>query len=453
MPATTAATRSGGRRPRRRTRTALIAAAATLAVTATGMYVAYQLSNGLNDKDTSTSDTSDTSATPTPALPTGWQPWQANLTQPVKDSPVTNVDTVESGCVTGGSASALYCAGTGFTVARVAAATGDVEWRFGSTSQAAERPLGVRDGLVYVHVQPNEDSVYSTQQLVAVDTDTGKRSWTTTVDAGYPAALFNGGLLAMSNEGTEFVAVDAKTGKDLWRTPAKSSAGTACAPAVLGGAPYGICVNADDPFKGDAALLRLDPAKGTARELGGLPLTAEPLGAVGGQPLFAERQSTDTESDDGRDEPYKNLLRVNPTTGTVTRLPLKGTPRGTPTVVGGAVYFVRPDGTVIAVSASKGTQLWKQSTQIENLSAPVLSKKYDDLYFVNRYGRLLALDRESGTEQWNTDKLNDPGSSAEARLPSVTLAKDAVVGVAGDMAFSVRPDAPEARPSAPATAS
>ncbi|MFI1730249.1 PQQ-binding-like beta-propeller repeat protein [Streptomyces acidicola] len=466
---------SGGRSPRRRARRVLIAAGTALAVAV----VVSQVRNADND-DTS----ADASDTPAAALPTGWQPWQVNLTRAAKDSVVTNVDTVESGCVRGGlsassgsaapggsaeSGDTVYCAGTGFTVARIDAASGRVKWRFGSNSQAAERPLGVQDGLVYAHVQPNEDTVTSTQQVVAIDTDTGKRVWAGAIDAGSSAALFSGGVLAMSDEGKEFVALDAKTGKALWRTPAKSSVGTSCAPAVLGGAPYGICFNDDDPFKGPAGFVRLDPVDGTARELDELPLTAEPLGAIEGQPLFAVRQSVEAESRNGQDEPYKELLRVNPTSGAVSRIPLpdtsggadtsrgsntsrgRSTPRGTPSLVGDAVYFVRPDGTVTATSAAKGALLWETNPQIENLSAPVLSKTYDNLYFVNRYGRLLALDRLDGTEMWSTEKLDDPGTSAEDRSPSLLLVKDAIVAVAGDTAFSVDPDQPDERPSGAAT--
>ncbi|MDQ1049295.1 hypothetical protein [Streptomyces sp. V4I2] len=60
--------------------------------------------------------------------------------------------------------------------------------------------------------------------------------------------------------------------------------------------------------------------------------------------------------------------------------------------------------------------------------------------FANRYGRRLALDRKTGAVRWTTDKLDDPDTSAQDRIPSVLLVKDAIVAVAGDTAFSVRPD-------------
>ncbi|MFE9444073.1 hypothetical protein ACFYO2_34985 [Streptomyces sp. NPDC006602] len=82
----------------------------------------------------------------------------------------------------------------------------------------------------------------------------------------------------------------------------------------------------------------------------------------------------------------------------------------------------------------------QQGTRIENLSAPVMSTTYDRLCFANRYGRLLALDRETGAVRWTTDQLDERGTSAQDRIPSVLLVKDAIVAVAGDTAFSVRPD-------------
>ncbi|MCT9078504.1 protein kinase domain-containing protein [Streptomyces fulvoviolaceus] len=435
---TTVVPRAKDGRRRRVRRLAVLGAA--LAVTAVSVSVYAVMASPEPAENTPSAK-----ASPSPALPIGWQPWETSLTRAVQSDPVAiNVDSADSGCVSGGSA--VFCAGTtGFTVARIDAASGRVAWRYGGNTAAADRPLGIRDAVVYTSEVPDEDEVYSTVNLVALDADTGKRVWTRAVSASYPAALFNGGALAMSAEGNEFVAVDLKTGKDLWRTPAKASAGTGCAPMVLGGTPYGVCTDANDPYRGQASLLRLDPADGTAHELASLPLAAEPLAAVGGQPVFAVRTSLEGESNDGRDEPYKALLRVNPTSGAVTRTPLSGTPRGTGTVIDGVVYFVRPDGTVTALRVSDGKRLWQEDTQVENLSAPVRSTKYDALYFANRYGRLLALDRSTGAVRWTMDKLDDPGTSAEDTIPSVLLVKDAIVAAAGDKAFSVRPDRPNAR--------
>lgn len=79
------------------------------------------------------------------------------------------------------------------------------------------------------------------------------------------------------------------------------------------------------------------------------------------------------ESNDARDEAYKALLRGDPVSGTVVRIPLAGTPRGTTTLIGATVYLVRPDGTVTANKATDGARRWQRGTQVENLSAPALS--------------------------------------------------------------------------------
>ncbi|MFF0161220.1 PQQ-binding-like beta-propeller repeat protein [Streptomyces sp. NPDC005263] len=433
----TTATRAGGRGRRVRR---LVVLGAALGFTVAGVS-AYHLAGGPN----TTADVSAAAAGPT--LPAGWRPWQAKLTRPVKEEPTAiDVSAADAGCVSAGAS--LYCAGTGFTVARVAAATGRVEWRYGNSAQAADRPLGVRGGIVYVYEQPDE--VNADQRVIALDADTGKRVWIRTVDTGHPAALFNGGVLTMSDKTSELLALDARTGKDLWRTPARSRPGTGCAPMVLGGAPYGVCTDAVDPTTGPVGLLRLAPADGAAHEIASLPQTAMPVGALDGQPLFAVRKSAESESNDGRDEPYAALVQVNPVKGKAVRTPLPDIPRGEATLVDGTVYFVRPDGTVTAIRARDGVRLWQRGAQVENLSAPVLSTRYGALYFANRYGRLLALDRDTGAARWSTDKLDDPGNSAANTIPSLLLVKDAIVAVAGDTAFSVRPDRPraEAAPTA-----
>ncbi|MFI6875625.1 serine/threonine-protein kinase [Streptomyces sp. NPDC050400] len=417
----------------RRRRIAL-AVSVALVVTVAGV-VGYHFTSGRP------SHKSPITVDPAVDLPPGWRAWRTSLTRPATSEPTaTNVDTVDSGCVADGTS--VYCAGTGFTVARIDAATGRVRWRFGDNSEAAQRPLGVRNGRVYVAVPLDADSMDSAQRLVAIDTATGKQAWTRTVDVSHSAALFSGGVLAVPEGASEFVALDAASGRDLWRVPARSSQGTNCSPLVVAGDPYGVCTDATDPFSGKAGLLHFDPADGTAREIGALPLTAQPLGVDFGRPLFAVLASEDTADDNRRDPAYSALLRVNPRTKALTRTPLKKTVRGTPTLIAGVVYFVRPDGTVTAVNSAGGTTLWRKSTQVENLSAPIKSPNNDMLYFANRYGRLLALDRSTGTTRWTTAQLKDPGLSAEKRVPSVVLVKEAIVAVAGETAFSASPDQP-----------
>lgn len=417
----------------RRTRRTLVALASALAVTAAGITAAHVLRAGDGGAGTPAAHASD--AGPAPELPTGWRAWRASLVTAEKGLPL---DELEPGCVAGGP-TAVYCAGTGFTTARLDAATGRIRWRSG-TSPETSRPVGVRDGHVYTYVKPDSTDEYHPRQLVALDERTGRRLWARPVRGDTPSLLFDRGVVTMDDAARHYLAYDA-SGRLLWSTP--SSAGTACAPAVLAGSPYGLCT-ARDSTRGPTAFVRLDPATGTARELARLPEQSQALGAVDGQPLLAAPDIETYESAPLGDWPYSALLRVDPDSGAVRRLELAADTRGTPTAVGGVVYFVRPNGTVTAVRASDGERLWQRGTEVENLSRPVLSKRYDSLYLANRFGRLTALDPATGAVRWRTASIGDPGDSAEDGTPYVLLVKDAIVAVAGDTAFSVRPDRPSA---------
>lgn len=325
----------------------------------------------------------------------------------------------------------LYCGGKGFAVAKVDAASGRVIWRSGVSVQNA-RPIGVQDGLVYVYQQSQ-----GTRWVVALDADTKKPVWTHETNVGEPAYLFSGGLLAMSPDSTHYVAYGT-SGQILWQTPAPD--GVYREPVVLGGVPYGLSSPGTGPGQGQVTLTRLDPANGTQRQLATLPQKALSVGAIGGRPLFLAPQTAEDVQESGYERPYTTLLRVNPGAGTVSRIPLPRVLRGSATLLDGVVYFVQADGTVTAVSATTGKQLWRKPTGVKNLSAPALSSAYGRVYLAGRSGRLLALDSRTGAEAWRTAALDAGATGADALPPSVLLVKDAIVATAGDTAFSVGPD-------------
>ena len=99
------------------------------------------------------------------SLPDGWRPWRTALRQEVKGAPL---DYQTLGCVTNGTA--LYCGGTGFTVARIDPASGRTLWRHGTRPQGVQ-PIGVRDGLVYAYEDPDD----KIRRVVALDAATGHR--------------------------------------------------------------------------------------------------------------------------------------------------------------------------------------------------------------------------------------------------------------------------------------
>ncbi|SFM56336.1 Serine/threonine protein kinase [Streptomyces sp. cf124] len=421
------------RRPRLRVGRRLLLVGLGAALTVSALSAALLLPTGAED-GTTASGTGAAVDRRSASLPEGWRPWQTRLRAdsglPADYIPVNYDDT---GCRTDGTD--LYCGGTGFLVGKVDAATGATGWRYGQLPQTA-RPIGVRDGLVLVYTEPD-----STQRrLVALDARTGKQRWSRPISASEAAPLFDGGVLTLAPDHYDVIAYDT-AGKELWRT--SEPAGINCVPSVLGDDPYELCWEGDDfldtrPF----TLVRLDPDDGTPRARSPLPEKSLALGVVDGRPLFLKAESTEEVYQAGYERPYDAFLRVDPDTGKVTRIPLKRALRGAATLVDGVVYFVRTSGSVTAVSAASGTVLWERTTDMENLSAPVVSAARDEIYFANRFGRLLALDSRTGAEVWRTDALDDPGDIATETPPRVLLVDDAIVATAGNMAFSVNPDEP-----------
>jgi outer membrane protein assembly factor BamB len=408
---------------RRRARMLLTGLGAALAVTGLGIGVGVFVSG----QDTTAAATATATTTARAAsLPDGWRPWRTELRNAVKGIPL---DYDSPGCVTEGSA--LFCGGTGFTVARIDAASGRTLWRTGTRPQSA-RPIGVRDGLVYMYEEPDD----RTRRVVALDAATGHRRWQRDINKSQDAVLYDGGLLTLSPDYSSFVAYG-PSGRELWRAP---SLNEVCTPSALGGAPYALCSAGTEPGQAPVELMKIGP--GSLTETATLPKKAEALGAVGGQPLFLAPQTAKDVYESGYERPYNALLRVAPNTGHVRRIPLAHPLTGTATLVDGVVYVVRSDGTVTAVSADSGKQLWQKVTDVESLSAPAVSATYKRVYFSNRFGRLLALDSRTGAEVWRTSALDAPGDKAQDSPPRVLLVKDAIVAMAGDTAFSRSPDGP-----------
>lgn len=417
-----AATGTGtGTGKRRRARMLLTGLGAALAVTGLGIGAGVFVSA----PDTTTASGA-TATARAASLPDGWRPWQTKLRYDVKGVPL---DYNSPGCVAEGSA--LFCGGTGFTAARIDAASGRTLWRTGTRPQGAQ-PIGVRDGLVYMYEEPDDE----TRRVVALDAGTGNRRWQRDINRAEKAVLYDGGLLTLSPDSSWFVAYG-PSGKELWRAP---SLDEYCTPSALGGVPYALCSEGTEPGQAPVELMKLGP--GSLSETATLPRKAEALGAVGGQPLFLAPQTAKDVYEAGYERPYNALLRVAPKTGQVRRIPLAHPLTGAATLADGVVYFVRSDGSVTAVSADSGKQLWQKVTDVESLSAPAVSATYRRVYFSNRFGRLLALDSRTGAEVWRTSALDDPGDKAQGYPPRVLLVKDALVAMAGDTAFSRSPDGP-----------
>ncbi|MEU1528264.1 serine/threonine-protein kinase [Streptomyces fagopyri] len=410
---------------RRRARTLLIGLGVALAVAGLGVG-ANVLTSGPGGTSASPAAVSDATARAA-SLPAGWRPWRTQLRYGVKGVPL---DYGSPGCVAEGSA--LFCGGTGFTAARIDAASGRTLWRTGTRPQGVQ-PIGVRDGLVYVYEDPDD----STRRVLALDATTGHRRWQRDISKAGDAVLYDGGLLTLSPDYSSFVAYG-PSGRELWQAPSRREY---CTPSVLGGVPHALCSKGTEPGQAPIELMRLGP--GSLAETATLPKKALPLGTLGGQPLFLAPQTAKDVYESGYERPYNALLRVDPETGQVRRTALAHPLTGAATLVDGVVYFVRSDGSVTAVSADSGRQLWQKVTDVESLSAPTVSATYKRVYFSNRFGRLLALDSRTGAEVWRTSALDDPGDKAQSYPPRVLIVKDAIVALAGDTAFSRSPDGPD----------
>ncbi|MER7968730.1 serine/threonine-protein kinase [Streptomyces sp. NPDC096080] len=416
--------RGGGRRGHR---LLLGGLAALLAVTGLGAGAVLLVSGADAADPPGAAASASASGERTASLPAGWRPWQTRLRHDHEGVPL---DYDEAGCLAQGTA--LFCGGTGFTVARVDAASGRVAWRAGTRPQGA-RPIGARDGVVYVYEDPDDAS----RRVVALDAGTGKRRWQRDIDKSASAVLHDGGLLTVSPRDGSFVDYG-PSGRELWRAPALT--GAFCEPTVLGGAAYALCATGDEPDRVPVQLTRI--ARDRSTPVATLPEKSLALGAVDGRPLFLAPQTAEDVYQEGYERPYDALLRVDPESGRVERVPLAYPLTGTATLVGDVVFLVRSDGTVTAVSADSGRQLWQKVTDVESLSAPVVSAAYRRVYFANRFGRLLALDLRTGAEVWRTSALDSPGDKAQSYPPHVLLVRDAVVATAGDTAFSQSPDGP-----------
>ncbi|MDX3853395.1 serine/threonine-protein kinase [Streptomyces sp. AK02-01A] len=432
-------------RPRRRRpdrRTLFVSLSVALALT--GLGVTAVAWSGRTQAGADASPESAAPHSPDPALPDGWRPWQTTLRQESLSAGNTGFD---SGCVAAGQA--LYCGGEGFRASRLDSATGKAEWRVSSEADSSV-PLLVRDETVVVNdFEGPAWSDDNRQWVTGLAAKDGKTRWTHSVAMGSAPVAFGERIVVLSLDERSLIAMNATDGAEAWRwqLPPDDS----CEPWVGDGVLYAFCYpSAANSYQG--TLWRFDQADGAARKLGQVPLYARPAGVDGDSLVLAEYETDAT----GSPGPYTKLRRVHTDSGKSSAVPL---PDGTSAaledtlrVFDGTLYVVRANGTVTALSARTGTSRWRRATEVERLSAPVLSEKYGALYFVNGYGRLLALRASDGEKLWQTPVR----SGAEARSTrtassQVALADDAIVGLADGLAFSVSPSAPGARPTTGAT--
>ncbi|MET8179928.1 protein kinase [Streptomyces sp. NPDC005336] len=379
------------------------------------------------------------------ALPDGWRPWQISLVTAAgpfptpSDGPITG-DDVAGRCAQGGTK--LYCGGNGFPTVRVDGVTGHVDWHTPDLSAGDENgmltsgPTGMRDGRVLVHDSPTD----AVTRLVALDADSGRKTWSREVSDGADAVLFGHAVLESDRGDRSLTAWKTTTGEKLWTVPVPK--GQLCTAEAYGEVPYAECTDADESGPARTTLLRLDPRHGTPTRLTRLKNTENPLGVDSRDLLMLP--ATDAYGA----EPYPYVIRVDTRTGAQRKVKLPRNAQGTATLIDGRLYFVQESGRVTAVDARSGRQLWSRPTTVERLGAPQVSAPENTVYLCSASGRLLALNLRTGEELWQTAaRSGSSGSGGGVESTQVLRVRGALVALASDgTLFSADPLHPDAKP-------
>ncbi|MBL1101704.1 protein kinase domain-containing protein [Streptomyces coffeae] len=441
---TWATTLSGIRR--RRPVLAAVTAAAALALGAGTVALVNSPSGGVRSGGAAGPEGEPSAPERKVALPKGWRPWQLSLVD------ASGVDDEAkrlkglSGDVSGrchGVGTALYCGGEGFPTIRVDGVTGRVVWRTKDLAEdSAEgmlesQPSGVRDGRVIVHDDPSDSS----PRVVALNTQTGRKSWSQQISDSTDTALFGHGVLVTDPGDRSLTAWKVTTGERLWTIPVPR--GRLCTAAAYGDVPYALCVEDYAGESGNARyiVLRLDPRTGTPKELARLKDVQDPLGLVGRE-LLVPHQDLDKGLSG-----YSSATWVDVRTGATRTAALPDNARGEPTLVDGRVYFVQESGRVTAVDGRNGKQLWSEPTTVERLGRPLMSERESTVYLSSTSGRLLALNPRTGKERWQSEARSVTGGLG-GEPAQVLRVGGAVVALASDgTLFSVDPLRPDAEPA------
>lgn len=243
--------------------------------------------------------------------------------------------------------------------------------------------------------------------------------------------------------GGALIAWDAKSGKEKWRIK-PPTAKDLCSPQRAGDQ---VLVTCDQGVASERVWYRLDQEKRKLVRLHKEPSAQRDTVLIGRDGDFLLFLPARNMAEELRD--FTELVRVDSRTGEQERRKLPGSlPQGArPSLIHGDLYFQDPlgqGGNVTAVDPATGKQRWQRDLPIKDPSAPTVSAKRDEVYFVDPAGRLVALDRKTGDERWATKKARavDGGTKPNGlyALSTATLVEDDVLVVAtGNTAFSVTP--------------
>ncbi|MFD9069577.1 protein kinase domain-containing protein [Streptomyces lasiicapitis] len=433
-----------GPRPRRRWRPAL-AAAAVIAVLATGVALLNAGSDGASDEPDGKGR--NVAATGEAALPDGFRPWRQDV--PAGKAKIPE----EVRCLPGGDS--VYCGGGGVVATRVRAADGKRLWT------AAGPGIPVQDmylaGLATAGGHGDGKQPDATpgknprnpknpdrtvigyriaaegsglpDEVVALDGERGKELWSAPFGAhsaavagpGAAEAVVTGStVLTVDVTGTRAEGRDARSGRKLWTVPVP--AGEQCAPVGAGGRAYLLCAPKAQVQAGEVRRVTVrgvDLGSGRPGRSFGLDGPVEPLGADRGRLVLARLRVGEI----GVVE-YDAVIRLDARGGKVATTKLPRTYGGVPRLVDGTVYFTEQSGRASAVDATSGKLRWARHTGVEGAAGPAAGP--GALYFGSAGGKVAALAPRDGKRLWSTDPKVD--GSAELRpIPRVTFVGRAAI--------------------------
>ncbi|MGW0859907.1 PQQ-binding-like beta-propeller repeat protein, partial [Streptomyces sp. NPDC002690] len=324
-----------------------------------------------------------------------------------------------SGAPGGGAAdAALYCAESGYGVARLDPADGHVLWSHRDSSASA-RSLATGGGPVLV----DEPGV----TLRAYGPEDGEQLWS----AGSPSAVGGpwsaGDTPLIVGAGGEVKGIDARTGRVRWN---HRFAGHALPAIGFHDPATGLSYLYENTGAGNTTLVTaIDAADGGIRWQRPLDGTLTPVGVSDGSLVLKVT---------GESSRVDTLVRYDPEGRTATRIAV---PYGMadPGIVvdAGTAYLLAPGGALVAldIGASTGSgsaERWRLETGVALMSAPVLGEG-DRLYFTAADGRLLAVDTRKGNLLGQTAPRLRNGKLGLASFPHAPVPVGrGVVGTAPD---------------------
>ncbi|MDX3521112.1 PQQ-binding-like beta-propeller repeat protein [Streptomyces scabiei] len=387
----------------------------------------------------------DRPARPAARSPEGWHPWRTEAR-----------GLVDRGCMVDGSV--LYCAGYKYDAVKFDANTGERLWTLKAIGDGSgpvsvlSRPVGVRDGVLYVYrahtAEKGPGGNYAPgTDLAAVNTDTGKVLWSVQLASDnrddQAAVLIDGAVLANTPRDKTLTAVDPRTGKVKWRhTWGK---GIWCDRVALRGVPYLLCTP-ETKKPGPTDVLRLDPATGRTTKVTTLSGRQQIVGTWGDRIVLTgmpARSSAVFEAEEQKARTER--LTVVDSSGRQTPLsyPVRGT-QAAKALVGDRLISVNRAGQASSYSLTTGKVLWTAPVGIKvpefesnwpDLAKPVVSAHRNVVYFFGPNGDLSGLDADTGERIWR----GHVAVGKDGAMPQALVYGDVLIARSGSRMVSLLP--------------